>query len=524
MEFETHYDRSDLERVFDRDFKLPDGFLFGVANAAYQVEGGLNGPGEPLNNWVSLERSGKVETSGEAIRFWTEYPEQVAMAGEMNLNAFRLGVEWARVQPGTYARTEAVPGFDSPAIEGYAEILASIMKAGMEPIVTLHHFTHPYWLGLDFWLDRGKSPLFQKYVETTTREVNELLVSEHGLNPVRYWITVNEPNCLAYLSYLSSYFPTGSIGVRKATTALDNMMEAHCRAYDTVHRVYAENGWPKPMVSYNTISLSSYYLDKFVCDLLNARRNGVARSELAGYLENGRKRWEAEIAKCPVVYEPPWFYKKIADLLNRLVNRMFDVSRYGNAVEALYASEKAEKLDFLALDFYDPFLSHFIKLPSLQDVRENRINLNAEHWEWVINPGAMRHFLRAQVINGEGLPLMIAENGMCNKVRRGVVEPREDGATRDDFLRGFLFEAMRAVADGLPLAGYLYWTMVDNYEWGSYEPRFGLRTVDRSTSPVKISPLDARGVDASATYRDLVTALRSGDTEKMKEAFGRGER
>ncbi|MBU4302101.1 MAG: family 1 glycosylhydrolase, partial [Actinobacteria bacterium] len=99
MEFNRHFSRSDLEELFDDGFKLPDGFMFGVANAAYQVEGGLNGPEEPLNNWAEYERSGKVEPSGEAIRFWTDYPEEVELAAGMNLNAFRLGIEWARVQP-----------------------------------------------------------------------------------------------------------------------------------------------------------------------------------------------------------------------------------------------------------------------------------------------------------------------------------------------------------------------------------------------------------------------------------------
>src|SRR5450756_1647250 len=97
MEFERHFTRSDLERLFDENFSLPDDFMFGVANAGFQVEGGFNGPGEPLNNWVELERAGKVEPSGEAIRFWTDYPEELEMAKGMGLNGFRLGIEWARV-------------------------------------------------------------------------------------------------------------------------------------------------------------------------------------------------------------------------------------------------------------------------------------------------------------------------------------------------------------------------------------------------------------------------------------------
>lgn len=523
MKFDRHFSRSDLEELFDDDFKLPDDFMFGVANAAHQVEGGFNGPGEPLNNWVVAERAGKVEPSGEAIRFWTDYPEQVELAGGMNLNAFRLSIEWARVQPRTSARAGGIPPFDRGAIEAYSDMIAAVMEAGMEPVVTLQHFTHPYWLGLDFWLERDKLEYFQRYVEETAATVNSLLVEKHETRPIKYWVTLNEPNALALATYLIRYFPHRGHGVRKTGLAWGNMIDAHCRAYDTLHHIYREKGWPKPRVSYNTAHVSIYLLDKFMTDLLNARRNGVERKDLTGYLESGREAWDEEIARCPEVRKTPWRHLQLERLLVKATDRFFRLEDFQHGIDAIYSSPVPDKMDYLAVDYYDPFFRNMVKAPTLQDFREKRFNLNAEFWEQVLNPRGMYNFLKAEVINGEGLPLIILENGMCYKVHEGRVEQRPDGATRDRFLQSYIFEAMRAVKDGLPLEGYFHWTMVDNYEWGSYEPRFGLFTVDRSRSPVRISSVDAWGVNAGNVYGELVASLRGGDRERIIEAFLRND-
>src|SRR5665647_467068 len=129
VEFGRHFSKRDCERLFDGSFSLPEGFMFGCANAPFQVEGGFNGHGEPLNNWVEFERSGLAELSGEAIRFWTDYPQQLEMASRMGLNAFRIGIEWARVQPETSPTVQKEPAFDDGAIEAYAAMTAAVMEA-----------------------------------------------------------------------------------------------------------------------------------------------------------------------------------------------------------------------------------------------------------------------------------------------------------------------------------------------------------------------------------------------------------
>jgi len=523
MEFSRHFSKKDVERLFGDGFALPPDFMFGVSNAPHQVEGGFNGQNEPLNNWVEAERSGRVELSGEAIRFWNDYPEQIDLASNMGLNAFRLGIEWARVQPEKSMTSTKTPEFDQGAIEAYADMIAAIMKAGMEPVVTLHHFTHPYWLGLDFWLENAKLDHYRRYTEEMALKINRILIEKHALGPIKYWLTTNEPNGWALGTYMAREFPHKKTGIRNTLLAWNNLIDAHCRAYDTLHKVYADNSWAPPHVTYNTANQSVYGIDKILTDLLNARHNGVEKKDLPEYLIAGKAAWDAEVAKSPIVQEVNPINRVLERMLEKLVKRLTDHSRFESGIKAIYDSDRPEKLDYLAIDFYDPFPRNMIKAPTVQDIREHRFNINTEHWEWMLNPVAMYHFLKADTINADGLPVFIVENGMAQKVYKGRVEQRRDGATRDTFLQAYIFEAMRAMKDGVPLIGYMYWSMVDNYEWGSYEPRFGLHTVDRSRSPVKISSVDAWGTNAAKAYGDIIAALRSGDRAKISEVFTQDE-
>jgi beta-glucosidase len=510
MEFKRHFDRRDLEKLFGQGFELPDDFMFGVANAAYQVEGGYNGPGEPLNNWVELERAGKAEPAGEAVRFWTDYPEHIELANGMGLNGFRMSLEWARVQPGNGAASGGVPEFDEAAIEAYADMLAALMRAGLEPVVTLHHFTHPYWLGIDLWLERDKLALFRAYVEKMAQSLNAILIEKHSLRPIRHWVTINEPNVYALLTYTLPFFPHGTAGLSKAAQCWSNMIDAHCRAYDAVHQVYESNGWDDPLVSCNNFHFSTYYLDKVMTDLMLARRNGVGRGDLHEYVESSKAAWDAEIAKSPHPVRSPWLSIKLERLVDRLTPKTFSLERFADGIDALYSSPLPDKLDYLSVDYYDAFLRYHVKFPSLSDVREGRFTPNAELWEQVLNPAALYHFLKGETINGDGLSVIVLESGMCYRVHQGMVEPRHDGATRDRFLQSYIYEVLRALKDGVPVKGY---------EWGSYEPRFGLYTVDRSRSPVRISSVDAWGVNAGKVYGDIIAALERGDRERLYAAF-----
>ena len=236
-----------------------DPFLWGVATSAYQAEGGYNGPGEPETNWAGAERTGDVAPLRQAAEFWTRYEEDFARCREMGLNSFRLGIEWSRVQPGlapssppapagffgtnkSLSQPEPAPAFDYAALDHYATMLSACIQAGLEPVVTLHHFVHPAWLGSDPWLVRGTADQFANYVRVAVAHVNARLP-----RPIKWFITINEPNMLVLNSYLGRQFPAkGPIGLATMTSAYNELLRAHILTYNVLHDLYEERGWPAP--------------------------------------------------------------------------------------------------------------------------------------------------------------------------------------------------------------------------------------------------------------------------------------
>jgi beta-glucosidase/6-phospho-beta-glucosidase/beta-galactosidase len=109
------------------------------------------------------------------------------------------------------------------------------------------------------------------------------------------------------------------------------------------------------------------------------------------------------------------------------------------------------------------------------------------------------------------------ENGLCNRVRRGRSFPRRDGWDRPRYLRENLAAAVQSISAGVPIAGYWHWCLADNYEWGSYEPRFGLYGIDRERS-CRWHEHDSMGHDSAAAYRRLIEGLRAGDASVLVDS------
>jgi beta-glucosidase len=474
---------------------VPEGFFFGVAVSGYQVEGGLNGPGEPANNWVGWERAARVEPSGIAVRFFERPEELLDRAAAIGLNMFRLGLEWARIEP--------IEGqIDKEALRRYAEILDGCRERGMEPLVTLLHFTHPSWLGEEFWLDADAPGRFAEFVELAVGEL---------ASRCRYWVTLNEINILGPGSYLFGVFPPGRRGaVLDAARAVDHLLAAHVKAYEVIHRLQ-----PDAVVTTNNASASGYELDRLLIDLLVARSLGVERDRIDEWVAERRQRWYEELP-------PP---SPLERLLRRLLAARSPIAPVGRsakaasrprpeaALDAIYSSPHERCLDVVAIDYYDPIMSHHLRLPGHRTAGGRNWAPARPLWDDPPNPEGLVTYLRANVV--DGLPIWVAENGMAVRVRRGRAYPRIDGWDRPRYLRENIAAAVAAIDAGIPLGAYLHWSIVDNYEWGSYQPRFGIHGVDRDRG-VRILDTDALGADAAGTYARIVAGLRAGDRSVLR--------
>ncbi|MFL6514810.1 MAG: family 1 glycosylhydrolase [Chthoniobacterales bacterium] len=491
-------------------------FMWGVATSAYQCEGGYNGAGEPQTNWAWAERAGDVARSGKAAEFWTRYEEDFDRAQNLGLKAFRLGIEWSRVQPSTELEqfTEPPP-FDLAALDHYADIIEAAVRRGLEPIVTLHHFVHPGWLGRDPWLSRGSPDLFREFVVTTLDHINKRLVKPGRARPIRFFITINEPNMLVLNTYAGNQFPSGTgRGLKQVWQAYSQLFRAHVIAYNAIHDLYEERGWDRPLITTNNYCSDLYWSDKLWLDLLSVRRRNVAREDVQAYVcaEAARFRKAFAAAALPLRRDLPYH---IGNLVKRISewfgSRFFDVSKIESLLDTIYESKRQTLFDYVGLDYYDPFAAHVFRLPVWWDHEFKNKSVTAwlmnsvtsKWWDWRVLPHGM-HFFCELYHRAYRMPLLIAENGMAIRRRRG--EPgkrRRDRMARSEFLRLHVDEVNRIREQGLPLIGYLHWSLFDNYEWGTYTPRFGLFRIDFERNTDRMA-IDEDGDQPSRTYADLI--------------------
>ncbi len=475
---------------------LPDGFLFGVATAGFQVEGGFNGHGQPANNWLAWEQVGRVAPSGDAVDFWRRPEQALDRAAALGCDSFRLGVEWARVQP--------EPGtVDGAALDRYVSIVEACLDRGLTPLVTLHHFTHPAWLGEDLWL---RPDAVSRFAEWTDIVVPALAPS------VRHWVTLNEVNVLALMTYLLGAFPPGrAFGIEETGVALDNLLAAHVTAYDAIH-----GERPDAVVTTNNASMTVYEYDRMLIDVLLSRSHGIARHDVDGWIAE-RRRGHYALLPTPGPGE---------SLLRRAGAAAASYGSSGRwgvtrrrALDAVEASPHERTLDVIGIDFYDPQAARHFRLPGHRTAGGRNPLPVRELWDDPPDPGGLTRWLGVQSALAPGLPLWVVENGLCNRLRNGRALARMDGWDRPRYLRTNVAAVVDAVDAGVPVTGYWHWSLVDNYEWGTYEPRFGIHGVDRERGGAGGTWLetDAMGRDSAGAYRRLIDGLRAGDRSVLGE-------
>ncbi|MGD8625628.1 MAG: family 1 glycosylhydrolase, partial [Anaerolineae bacterium] len=199
--------------------RFPRGFLWGTATAAHQVEGNNRN-----NDWWAFEqRPGAIwhgDRSGLACDWWRNAEVDFDLMAQMGHNSHRLSVEWSRIEP-----EEGV--FDPQAMARYRTMLSGLRARGIEPMVTLFHFSSPRWLaGQGGWRNRAVVDLFRRFVRHTVEGLGDL---------VRLWCTINEPNVYAALGHLLGEHAPGQRSLPAYFAVLKHQLMAHAAAYRTIH-------------------------------------------------------------------------------------------------------------------------------------------------------------------------------------------------------------------------------------------------------------------------------------------------
>jgi beta-glucosidase len=392
----------------------PRHFLCGAATASHQVEGG-----NVHNDWWEYEQAGRLPfKSGEACRHFERYESDFDLARSLGHNAHRFSLEWSRIEP---ARGQ----WDRQALGHYERVVDALLQRGLEPILTLHHFTNPAWFArAGGWTARDSVACFRRYVE---------YVAPVLLDRVRFVITLNEPTVFVKRAYVVGDWPPCRPGAwREGLLAMRNQCRAHAAAYDVLHRVRHDV------------------------------QVGLAHS--APYVQpqdSGRR-------------------------LDRIVAAARDFV-LNDLCFHLLPGRPADVLDFIGLNYYTRQLVTWRRggMASLVGAEvkaaagERTRRFNSMNWE--IYPDGLRAILRR--FARHGLPLLVTENGMST----------DDEVERDRFLAEHLAALEAARSEGLPVFGYLYWTLMDNFEWTEgLRARFGLAAVDFATQERTPRPAAAR--------------------------------
>jgi len=202
----------------DHPVRFPQGFLWGVATSAHQIEGGN------VNNdwwdWEHKQGSGCAEPSGDACDSWNRWPEDIDLVASLGLGAYRFSLEWSRIEP-------AEGEFSLAALDHYRRMCAACAERGISPVVTFHHFTVPRWLAArGAWESRDAAECFERFVRKATTHLGDLL---------GWACTINEPNVIGVMGYTKGEYPPGvHDDLARHIAVNETMVRAHRLAIDAL--------------------------------------------------------------------------------------------------------------------------------------------------------------------------------------------------------------------------------------------------------------------------------------------------
>lgn len=396
-----------------KPFQLPPHFLMGSATSGAQIEGGDTG-----SNWYAWCEKGIIKDQTSCYRandHWNRYREDIDLMSQLNHKVYRMGIEWSRLEP--------VKGqFNQEALSHYRDEITLLLAKGIQPLVTLHHFSHPMWLEEQGGFEHPQIlTQFLRYVRFVVEGLGDL-VSEY--------ITINEPNVYAVQGYYFGTWPPARKNTGLTLRVMKHMALCHISAYRLIHTIRQEKGWPgKTMVGVaNHMRIFDPYNKHNLLDHLAAKvMDYLFQNALTKSMADGRLR-------VPFGIGSP-----------------LGKNRY---------------LDFFGLNYYTRDGVRFKGFQNLvmPDTPRN-------HLDWEIYPEGLSRLCR-RIYNQYRVPIWITENGTCDN--------------EDHFRARYLYDHLQVISklcsEGLPIERYYHWSLMDNFEWAEGESaRFGLVHVDYDT-------------------------------------------
>jgi beta-glucosidase len=419
---------------------FPKGFIWGVATAAYQIEGAWNEDGKGESIWDRFSHTpGKIahgDTGDVACDHYHRWREDVALMKELGLHAYRFSISWPRLFPEGRGRV-------NPAgLDFYSQLVDALLEAAIKPFITLYHWDLPQALQDDGgWPARSTAGAFAEYAD---------VISRHLGDRVKHWITFNEPYVSAMVGYLEGRHAPGHSDLDEALAVAHHLLLAH--------------GWTVPVIRRNipgarvgiTLNLSG-----------QTPASPSAADRAAAWLRDGViNRW---------FLDPLSARGYPADI----------VQHYGNPMDFVQAGDLeaiAAPLDFLGVNYYTRGVVRSSVVAEAENAPRTVFpNPERTEMEWEVYPEGLYELLGRLHFGYHFPALYVTENGAAYPDQIGP-DGQVDDPLRVAFLKEHLAAAARAIAAGVPLRGYFAWSLMDNFEWAyGYSKRFGLIYVDYPT-------------------------------------------
>ncbi|MBS1958288.1 MAG: family 1 glycosylhydrolase [Bdellovibrionales bacterium] len=428
---------------FASTVKEPLPFLWGVGNAAFQVEGSPQD-----SDWYRFtHKAGAIKdgtNADVATDFWNRYEEDFKLAREMGANTFRISIAWERIQP-------AADRWDMAALAKYERILTKMQSYGLLPVVTLQHFVLPGWLA-----DRGGllaknfPEIYTQYAMTVMNRLSAAPAS------VKLWMTFNEPEILVFCGYFWSCWPPKVyLEPVKAVNASANIARAHLMTVTQLRRAAKS----KRNLSNVQISVAKHWTP------VQPKTNKDGDVKAAQFYDDMFNRQ----------FMDAFLYGKIRFLMP---------GKDASVTQTIALPDQRPGMDFISINYYQR--SIVSKLPVYPHYMSVTGPGTKNDLGWEMYPTGLYTLLKD--VARYKLPIMISENGVADKTDQ----------YRPDFLKAHLNALIKAKNEGVPVVGYLHWSLTDNFEWAEgLSPRFGLVEMDYKTLERKPRP-------SYYMYRDLI--------------------
>lgn len=441
------------------DITFPDNFLWGVATASYQIEGAWNLDGKGESIWDRFTHTeGNIldgSTGDVACDHYHLYPEDIALMQSLNVQAYRFSIAWPRILPTGRGQV------NQAGLDFYSRLVDGLLEAGIEPFVTLYHWDLPQALqDRGGWPERSTAEAFTEYAD---------VVSRHLGDRVRHWMTHNEPWCISFLSHQIGEHAPG--------------WQDWPAALRAAHHVLLSHGWAVPVLRRNSPGSE-------VGIVLNFEHVDAASASPA----------DQQAARRQDGYFNRWF-------LDPVYGRYYPADMVSDYIHAGYLPHGLDfvldgdrrtigvQTDFLGVNYYTRSVVHqgargWPEALTVPDVERTEMG-------WEIYPQGLYHLLNRLHFEYRIPKLYITENG-CSYSDGPNAAGKVPDQRRLDYLRDHFAAAQRAMQNGVPLAGYFVWSLMDNFEWAKgYTQRFGVVWTDFETQ-------ERIPKDSALWYKDVI--------------------